>query len=251
VRLSKQVGGNLGGTSLTFQWPAALLAKISSSTQLTGPGIPNGETFTFSGNVATLSIPITAAANPANSTTDLPYQIRGTPFTFWTPWTDTQAAALSMDFLGIQAAEQAAEIAGGGMVYAPSGTYIMNGDTIFPVFGLYSPVNASVSLKGDGIYQTYFETTTDLGKDAYVFACGDPTGTPENGRGIYGASGAGAYCYGDWRDFSVSMVGATNAVLGVRPILAGIPIAMNGLLEGPRREMHNIIVRSYNTGLSG
>lgn len=247
VRLSKPVGGQ-SGVSLTFSWPKTLAA----GTQVSGPGVPGGTTVVSNtSGVVTLSAAMTAATASATSNSATTPVARGTPITFFAPFTDSQATALQMDALGLIAAEQAGEAAGGGAVVTPGGHYLIDQTVIFPVFGLGATRTPIVSLAGAGERQTFFDALSDRGRDNYILSCGDPTAAPENGRGIYGGSGAGAYCDGHWRDFHVETLAYSGVTAGVRPTIAGVPVAMGGLRSGPRREMDNLYVEGFNVGIEG
>ncbi len=120
VRLSQPVGGLTPGLSLTFTW--GRMPAVGA--QVSGPGIPSGTTVqSVTASTATLNNTITAAMQPATGTGAATPMLRGTPVTFYAPFTDAQAAGLQMDTLGLIAAEQAAESAGGGLGQRPSGTF--------------------------------------------------------------------------------------------------------------------------------
>ncbi len=101
---------------------------------------------------------------------------------------------------------------------------------------------------GAGEFQTFLEGP-DRGGDNYMLSCGDPTGTPENGHGIYSTSGQGAFCYGHWRDLHLRTLGFSSVINGVRPMISGVPVSMGGVRSGPRREMNNLDIEGFDTGI--
>jgi len=163
-----------------------------------------------------------------------------------------------MDWLGLQAAEKAAEAqiasigtGGGGSVRVPGGIYLMgNGSLIFPT-GPTNDISTAISLIGDDEYQTTFKSNVDLGPGMYAISCGEPTGDYSNQRGIYGNSGGGLFCQGDFKDFSLITTNYTNLTYGYRPTISSVPIAMNGIRWGARRNHFNVQVEGFNYGEDG
>lgn len=253
IQLSKCIGALAGNTSLTFTWPDA--AKIVvNTTKVNGPGIPTNDLVTAYNSTTgavTLQTPTTADQFTSTLASVAAPSLRGSPMTFWTPYTNAQAQALQMDALGIIAAEKAAEaLPAGAQVKVPRGTYLIDQPIVVPVFGVFSahPHVPSVNIVGDGQYSTVLTATGDLGKDRYILSCGDSTATPESGTGIYGNGGQGAYCDGEFRDLSVT-IPASQVVFGVRPTIAGVPVQMSGIWGGPRRNMFNLAINNFNVGL--
>lgn len=251
IRLSRPLGAFAAGTSLTFVWPDADKI-VPGRTRVSGPGIAAGTTVTSydaASGVVGLSQATTAALTTSTAAEAASPALRGTPLTFWTPWSDAEATELQMDTLGLLGAEQAAEQAGGGTITVPAGHFWIDQPIVFPVFPLYGAHTPVVSLRGTGRYQTFLEVHADLGRDRYVLSCGDPTGTPENGLGIYGSNGSGAWCDGFVRDLQITTRGAAMPRIGTRPLLNGLPVSMGGIRQGPRRELSNLMVAGFDIGI--
>ncbi len=227
------------------------LPRVVVGMQASGPGVPAGATVTaVSSTGVTLSAGLTGAVVAPTSNTAATPQYQGTAITFRAPFTDAQAAALQMDALGLQAAALAASAAGGGLVRLPANTapgaaYLLDQTIVFPT-SVPGGTEVAVSLIGEGRAGTRLTVVSDLGPKRYALSCGDPTATAANGRGIYG--GAGQYCYGAWRGVTVTLQGSNLPGFGRRPQVAGVPVAMSGVKQGPRRAMGDILVSGFNVG---
>lgn len=232
-----------GNTTLTFvqSW----ISHVTAGMQLTSPALSSATTVT-SVNTTTGAVGIasglTSAASPATSNYTATPAYEGTDFAFYSPYTDAQAASLQMDGLATNAAVQQAKT-NGWTIRPPAGKYLIDEDIIIPL--KVSDTTPSISVIGDGIGATIFVPHADLGPSQYVFSCGDPTATAANGRGLW--TNGGEYCPGDFRDFGI--VAATTFNVGVRPQLNGVPIAMGGVRQGPRRNMREVNISGLNAGV--
>ncbi|HQS47303.1 MAG: hypothetical protein B7Y12_06900 [Rhizobiales bacterium 24-66-13] len=247
VRLSGNVGVVAAGTDLTFSWP--WLANIRAGMQVFGPGIPDGtqvESVDVRAGIVTLSAASTTPLKAATSNFAESPANRGTEITFYAPFTDAEAAALQMDSLGIIAAVKSAE-QGGGTVRLPPGHCLTDQPIIVPVLSRRDNIRSNVvSIVGDGIYSSYLEPIRDFGPSGFVLSCGDPTGNMDNLRGMY--SDGGTYCHGHFRDFHVRMPDS-KLTPGMRPKVAGVPVMMSGIRGGPRRDMEDLFIEGFNTGI--
>lgn len=252
IWLSKAVaaGGFTNGETLTFTQPG--LASVAAGMLVSGAGITGGTTVQ-SVNVGAGTVTLTAGTSAALYVVTL--NSAGTPHhesslvTFYRPWSNVEATALSMDFLGTQAAVQRASVLSGGTVRLPRGHYVMNGTVVFPLSTTNSdPTTLTIGMIGDGHNETFFEPTADFGWHVPLIACGDPSGNYQNGRGIFASAGTFGFCTGKWQDFTVTFPSANWSVMGVRPTIAGVPIGMDGVLQGPRRDVVRLWIFGFNTG---
>ncbi len=226
------------------------LSHVTPGMQASGPGVPAGATVTaVSSTGVTLSAGLTGAVVAPTSNTAATPQYQGTAITFHAPFTDAQAAGLQMDALGIQAAVKAAEAAGGGRVVLPAGVpggkYLVDQTIVFALPVPYGP-QVGATLEGDGMAASQLVVPADLGPSRYALSCGDPTATAANQRGIY--AGGGSMCFGEWRGFTLTGPG-NIPFLGARPQLNGVPVAMGGAKQGPRRNMRYVGVTGFNAGI--
>ncbi len=243
VWLSKPTTGIVAGNaSMTFvpYW----ISHVTAGMQVTSPSL-TGSTTVSTVNTATgavgLAANLTANASPATSFFAAFPVNEGTVFTFWSQYSDAQATALQMDALGFNAAVQGA---GPGTVKAEAGTWLIDEPIIFPLNN--DPATNTVTLEGSGVGATLFVPYADLGPSNYVLSCGDPSATAANGRGIY--ANGGTFCGGEWRNFKIKKVGASNYV-GARPQWSGVPVAMSGVKQGPRRNMRQVDAEGMNVGV--
>jgi hypothetical protein len=248
VKLNKGTAGRVaGGTSVTFTRPW-LDRIVAGVTQVSGPCITGSvtvSTVNTSTGVVTLPSGTASACNPATGWLAATPQARGTPITFYSPFTDAQAQALQMDALGIIGAEQAAE-PGSGTVTIPSGTYRMDQTVIMPVVAHTVSARSGVKIIGDGERGTNLVVYADLGPSRAVLSCGDPTADYQNLRGIYAVQGS--YCWGSWDRLNITTNGYTTS-RGARPAISGVPVLMDGVKQGPRRNMRDVEITGFNNGI--
>ncbi len=245
VGLSAPTTGAIAA-NVSVSFVHAWLSHVTPGMQASGPGVPAGATVTTVGPYSVaLSAGLTAAVTAPTSNTAATPQYQGTAITFHAPFTDAQAAGLQMDALGLQAAVKAAEAAGGGRVVLPAGTpggsYQIDSGIVFALSQA-----AGAILEGDGTWGSRLNVIADLGPGRTALSCGDPTATLANGRGIY--AGGGQACFGEWRGFTLASLG-TIPFLGARPQSNGVPVAMGGVKQGPRRNMRYVTINGFNAGI--
>jgi len=247
VRLNQGTAQRVsGGTTVTFAHP--WVSNVVAGMQVTGPCIAASTTVSSVNTgtgVVTLSQGTSAACNPATGWLSGTPQARGTPITFYAPFTNTQAVALQMDTLGIIAAEQKAEPTN-GTVTIPSGTYRMDQTVIMPVVSHTIQARSGVKIAGDGERGTNLVVYADLGPSRAVLSCGDPTADYQNLRGIYAVQGS--YCWGSWDRLNIT-ANAFTLARGARPAIGGVPVIMDGVKQGPRRNMRDVEITGFNNGI--
>lgn len=212
-----------GGTTLTFQ-------PLSNVT-ISGSGL--------SGNKPALNSS-TASTSASN------YWVY-----FKWPTTDAMAAAAEMDWLGAQAAIEAATAASaGGSVKPPSGTCVVNnasvanstlgGLIVHESTGFLSPTS-SVDVVGNGSANTFLSWPTDMGAGRIALSLGVPWGTWDNTLGRYGST---AIYAGNFTGMALT-----------GPSLAITPGVVNnwttGMTGGFRRQLHDIAISNFYVGLTG
>ena len=251
IRLSfASVAQVAAGTLLTCGWD---LTQVQVGMQVSGSGIAPGtvvQAVDTTARTVTLSKPTIADMQVATSFLAATPSQYGSSITFYAPYTDAQAVALSMDSLAINAAIQAAmastDLLGYGHIDIPYGCFQIDQCLIMPIAGQFSQTHPNIVLQGAGRTQTILAASADLGRDQFVVSSGDPTGDNTNMRGFY--TGGGQFCTSELHDLSVTITGFTTA-LGARPKLAGKPIAMGGVKQGPRLHMHRVSVSGFNYGI--
>ncbi len=253
VRLSAPTAANCNGQTLTFKprWFSNISVGMYVCAGIVA--CPNTSQVTAISSSAPWTVTISAASASQSLTPISSTNFVGSQITFWSQWTSAQAQALTMDYLAIQAAEKAAEATSGGRVWLGYGTYYTNGPIIFPTGAL------SVSMTGDGRGEqgqtpqpAAITAIADLGPGQFAVSCGEPTEGITNGRGIY--ANGGTFCYGDWSQFTLTTptpnvsCGSGVNTCGYRPQINGLPIAMNGFQQGPRRYERMIQESGFNVG---
>ncbi len=244
------------GARVTFKplW----LSKVAVGMQVSGPGIAAATIVqAVSDEGVTLSRPTNARMATATGNKAARPASEGTAVTFYGPFTDAQATTLQMDTLGIQAAVNAAAQAGGRVRLASldeGAAWLLDQTIVFGVSPPDAPVTGTpdVTLEGDGYSTAPLQVVADLGPSRYALSCGDPTATASNHRGIYAGldpTTSGSFCHGEWRDLLIVMQGAHIPGFGLRPTVLGQPVAMGGVKQGPRRNMHNVTVTGFNAGI--
>lgn len=260
VWLNKAITGTISSsTTLTFLHPD--ITRVIAGMHVIGPKFNGATTVTSvntSSGVVGLSIGCLAMfvrskmSNPTHYPE--PYQV-----TFWAPWTDAQASAMSMDQLGINAAIQAAKTAGGGRVVLPPNKGMIDWPIVIPVSGAASEneddsafgAASIIDIVGQGRGITRLIPTRDFGHGVpVVAAAGDFTANYINGRGVYVAAYPYRFSRGLLQDFSVQNE-FYGFSYGGRPIFPGttIPTRMDGIHQGPRRNLKRIGAHGFNNGL--
>lgn len=247
------------GAALTFipSW----LGQVTTGMAVTGPaGVFAANTTVSAVNTTTGVVTLSAATTGATASHDAYVgvttpSILPTPVTFWSAYTDAQARGLEMDRLGIQAAIKAAEAAGGGTVRMPHGSYRIDGTITQTATTPYGLAMQTVSLVGDteSTNGVTLKVTKDLGPGNAALSCDDPTAKWQNARGIYtttlnASPIGGLFCDGFWANFHLTMNGYSWAGYGIPPTVGGVPVAMDGMKQGPRRHLRNVWVDGFNHG---
>lgn len=147
----------------------------------------------------------------------------GTAITFTI--TNAQLQALTLDWLGLQAAVANASLDGlGSKVYVPSGTYLLN-HVILNANGAFN----GIEFAGDGIDTTYLKFSSDLGTDACGLAEVSRSSNPSNS---------------DYRDFAM-LAPSVSLVLGTPPN------NMDGLCIGSNAQVHRFSTSYFHAGING
>ena len=171
------------------------------------------------------------------------------PVAFYRPYSDLEAQSLEMDRLGIQAAINAAGSGLGGRVELPSNSkWLIDGALIMPIYIAFGQSQSTVTLTGQSknLNGAFLQPTKDFGNSQAVISCGDPTGHSTNARGIYQGT-AGYFCSGELSNVTIKPATYTTAY-GLRPKWSGTPVAMDGMKQGPRLHLNNVLVRGFNNG---
>lgn len=269
------IGQVPGTTSCTFTQPG--FANVTVGARVLGNGVPNGDTVA-SVNAAAGTITITAATTgalqPATSLSDSTHAPDGSLISIFSEDTNTQAAAESMDSLGIQATIIAAEATTtGGSVYVPFGKYLMTQGSEIPEYNQFNLSSApSIGITGDGPTASVLESVGDLGFEHWLISCGDPAGSYTNIRGMYAGNGDNFCANPALAQFGVnnrvSNLGLTvlppsgstiTGSLGAIPKLSpsgsaagvGVPIMMGGVKQGARLDLDNVSVKNFLTPIYG
>ena len=210
--------------------------------------ITNGTTLTFQPpSSVVISAGLTGSkpsVTSAASTTGSNYWVYFT----W-PMTDTMIAAGEMDWLGTQAAIEAATASTtGGRVRLPTGTCIMDNTTVSgnAVGGLiiHEAVRgvqntAGVDFAGNGVSNTYMEWPAEMGAGRAAISNGVPYATWDNGAGRYQQ----VLYTGLTQDFT--MIGPSTSTLGT------IGTRTWGMLSGTRNRLQNVSIFDFYVGLTG
>jgi hypothetical protein len=147
------------------------------------------------------------------------------------------ALTQEIDFLAAQRAIEVATAAGGGSVYFPFGTYMMNNATnpnqclVLPActFRPHDAGGVQINLLGDGWHNSVLKWPTDYGTDGSDFAisCGDPAATYDNPVGRYASTGM----YEGWIQDLMFYGPGASLVIGAKPC------NLSGLAWGSRRRV--------------
>jgi len=211
------------GTTLTFQPPASMVI---------GSGLTGAKPSRRSASATTSSNPYVYAT--------------------WT-LTDAMVAAAEMDWLGIQAAIEAATASPtGGTVLLPAGHCIMDNSTVagsgLGWLIIHEDVGTlqftkSVDLLGQGMVGTLLDWPTDLGTGRAAISFGVPYATWDNSLGRYGAN---TY-YGFLGNFSI------QGPNGWSMPSIGTPgsTRMIGLHAGARRQIDRFNAHGFYVGMTG
>jgi hypothetical protein len=239
----------------TYTYTSPLLSNITVGMQVSGPGIAAGTTVTainLTTGVVTLSTVTTAAITARSALTGT---VAGAgarmSITFYRPYTDAETATLEMDGLGIQAAINVAAAQNGGIggsVVSPNGDYRSSFPLILPLIVNYDDNRKGISLGGlsrsDGGF--VLRPTKDFGPGSALISCGDPSATVSNGRGLYDPRGM--FCPGALHDISLAPPVTPTFVYGQRPKWNGVPVAMDGIKQGPRLNWDRVRVSGFRAG---
>lgn len=242
------------GTGLTFT--PSWLANVQVGMTISGPsGAFAAGTMVASVDlttgVVTLSTPTTGPLTAHSALTgSFAGSAVATPVTFYRPYTDSEGAGLEMDRLGIQAAINAAAAGVGGSVDLPAGAgYRLDGPIILPIYAPFGANQNAVSLGGPhgSINGAILRVTKDFGPGNAALTCGDPTAKSGNARGIYQGN-TGYFCTGRLHDVRIKPLAFTFA-FGTRPKWSGVPVAMDGIKEGPRLHNDRVMAEGFNHGI--
>ncbi len=239
----------------TLDFAPSWLSNVSiGMTVQAGVGAVPTNTTVTSVNTTTGVVGLSAALT-GNITAATPIPVSGgsptnaMPVTFYRPYSDVEAQSLQMDRLGLQAAINAAGAGLGGEVELPSNTkWLIDGALIMPIYAPYGQSQPTVTIAGKSrnLNGTILQPTKDFGPANAVVACGDPGAASSNTRGIYQGT-AGYFCSGALYNLSIRPASYVTAY-GLRPKWSGIPVAMDGIKQGPRLNLNNVIVRGFNNG---
>ncbi len=132
-------------SAATLTFIPSWLSHVVNGMQVQGPtgAIASGTTVTGVNTTAgtvTISAPTTAGLTAQQPFPNVTTPTSGSPITFYAPWTDAQAAALQMDFLGIQAAINA-NVINGGSIELSSGAYQLNASIMLPIAVWHQPAD--------------------------------------------------------------------------------------------------------------
>lgn len=193
---------------------------------------------TISGSGLTANKP---SVQSAASTATVNYWVYFT----WT-LTDAMVAAAEMDWLGTQAAIQAAST--NGLVSQPAGTCIMDNATVSGngLGGLVMPAStggnsptATTDLIGQGIATSVLSWPSEMGAGRAALSFGVPYATWDNGLGRYGNN----FYYGQLANVSLSgPSGWSEAPVGT------VNNRTWGILPGARRMMNAVQVYGFYVG---
>ena len=266
VRLSQITAGLIpGGATLTFTWDS--LASLGAGMTVLSAGTPAGDTIASVGaNAVTLSAATTGLLSAATPNIAAAPVVEGSLVTFYRPYSDSEAAALQMDQIGINAAVQAAAStrapaatgvqaqACGQRVDLSSGRYEIDAPIVLPLYYQYAYASGTAcgaNLFGAGRDTTFLEAVADFGIELPLVSSGDPAAHVTNGRGVYASSGL-QLSTGRLDGVTLEPSYSTIAVAekkGTRPKWNGAPVSMMGVRQGSRRMMRDDRVQNFNVGI--
>lgn len=213
-----------GSTTITFQPPSII--TINNGLTANKPSIQSGAS--------------TAGAN---------YWV----YISW-PLTDAMVAAAEMDWLGTQAAiEAATATATGARVQVPSGKCVMNPATVTvsgnalggiviheSTIAANNIFSSGVDIVGQGEAATYFTWPSEAGAGRAAWSHGVPYATWDNQLGRYASAN---YYNGKETDFSlIGPMGSTSPTIGT------VGTRTWGMLSGTRRFLDNITGSGFYVG---
>lgn len=173
------------------------------------------------------------------------------PVAFYRPYSDAEARALQMDRLGLQAAINVAGSGLGGAVELSSNSeWLIDGALIMPIYAPYGQAQPSITITGKSknINGTVLRPTKDFGNSQAVISCGDPTAHSSNERGIYQGT-AGYFCTGSLNNLTIKPADYTYTLArGLRPKWGTTPVAMDGIKQGARLFLDNVLIQFFNNG---
>lgn len=255
IRISKATTANCASKD-TLTFTPSWLSKVVAGMTVQGPtgAVANGTTVSSVNTgtgVVTLSQALTGTINPNSSILGNGSPTTAQQVTFYRPFTDSEASALEMDGLALQASINKTQVGtlGGSVTFPEGSSWRLSAPLILPLQTQNGNNQQAVAFGGPSgaLNDVTLLVASDFGPDSAALSCGDPSAKLSNARGLYG-TGNSVWCNGWLHDLRIQPLPTVNFIQGLRPTWSGVPVAMDGVKQGDRLNWDNVNVSGFRNG---